>query len=54
VMNRSSAGLLKEVFPGVPLTRDVGEFGSLLATDRASKALGFVPQHSWRDHLGIE
>jgi nucleoside-diphosphate-sugar epimerase len=51
VMNRSSESLLKEVFPGVPLTRDVGEFGSLLATDRAAGALGFVPQHSWRDHL---
>lgn len=51
VMNRSSEGLLKEVFPGVPLTRDVGEFGSLLATDRAWEALGFVPRHSWRDHL---
>jgi nucleoside-diphosphate-sugar epimerase len=51
VMNRSSAGLLTEVFPGVPLTRDVGEFGSLLAANAASKAFGFVPQHSWRDHL---
>jgi hypothetical protein len=50
-MNRSSESLLKEVFPGVPRTRDVGEFGSLLATDRASRAFGFVPQHSWRDHL---
>ena len=51
VMNRPSANLLKEVFPGVPLTRDVGEFGSLLATGGAAKALGFVPQHSWRDHV---
>jgi nucleoside-diphosphate-sugar epimerase len=51
VMNRSSAGLLKEVFPGVTLRRDVGEFGSLLVTDRAKEALGFVPQHSWRDHV---
>jgi len=51
VMNRSSASLLTEVFPGVPLTRDVGEFGSLLATDRAAGALGFVPRHSWRDHV---
>jgi hypothetical protein len=50
-MNRSSGGLLEEVFPGVPLTRDVGEFGSLLATGGAEEALGFVPQHSWRDHL---
>jgi nucleoside-diphosphate-sugar epimerase len=51
VMNRSSESLLKEVFPGVRLTCDVGEFGSLLATDRAREALGFVPQHSWRDHV---
>jgi nucleoside-diphosphate-sugar epimerase len=51
VMNRPSEALLKEVFPGVPLTRDVGEFGSLLASDRAREVLGFVPQHSWRDHV---
>ena len=51
VMNRPSEDLLKEVFPDVPLTRDVGEFGSLLATDRAREALGFVPRHSWRDHI---
>ena len=51
VMDRPSVSLLTEVFPGVPLTRDVGEFGSLLATDRAANALGFVPRHSWRDHV---
>jgi nucleoside-diphosphate-sugar epimerase len=51
VMNRPSAGLLGEVFPGVPLTRDVGEFGSLLATGAAREALAFEPAHSWRDHL---
>ena len=51
VMNRPSAGLLAEVFPGVGLTRDVGEFGTLLAIDRARQVLGFEPRHSWRDHL---
>jgi hypothetical protein len=51
-MNRPSAGLLAEVFPGVALTREVGEFGTLLAIDRARAALGFTPRHSWRDHLG--
>jgi nucleoside-diphosphate-sugar epimerase len=51
VMTRPSADLLKEVFPGVSLTRDVGEFGTLLANDRAREALGFAPQHSWRDHV---
>jgi nucleoside-diphosphate-sugar epimerase len=51
VMNRPSAELLAEVFPGVPLTREVGEFGTLLAIDRARKVLGFEPRHSWRDHV---
>ena len=50
-MNRPSAALLAEVFPGVTLTRDVGEFGTLLAIGRAGAALGFAPQHSWRDHV---
>ena len=51
VMNRSSSTLLAEVFPGVPLTREVGEFGSLLASDRARQMIGYEPRHSWRDHV---
>jgi nucleoside-diphosphate-sugar epimerase len=51
VMNRPSAELLAEVFPGVKLTREVGEFGTLLAIDRAREVLGFEPEHSWRDHV---
>jgi hypothetical protein len=40
-MNRPSAELLAEVFPDVRLTGEVGEFGTLLAIDRARKVLGF-------------
>jgi nucleoside-diphosphate-sugar epimerase len=54
VMNRPSAALLAEVFPAVRLTRDVGEFGTLLAIDRARQALSFEPRHSWRDHVPAE
>ena len=53
MMNRPSAELLAEVFPGVKLTRDVGEFGTLLAIDRAREVLGFNPQHSWRNHVTL-
>ena len=53
VMNRPSAGLLAEVFPGVRLTRDVGESGTLLAIDHAREVLGFEPEHSWRDHVTL-
>jgi nucleoside-diphosphate-sugar epimerase len=51
VLTRPSAEVLAEVFPGVKLTRDVGEHGTLLAIDRAREVLGFNPEHSWRDHV---
>ena len=51
VMNRPSADLLAEVFPDAPLTREVGEFDSLLSNDRARQVLGYEPCHSWRDQL---
>jgi nucleoside-diphosphate-sugar epimerase len=54
VMNRPSAELLAEVFPDVRLTREVGEFGTLLAIDRARTVLGFEPGHTWRDHIPTE
>ena len=51
VMTRPSAELMREVFPGVPLTGEVAGNATLLSTERARQALGFVPQHSWRHHL---
>lgn len=51
VMDRPSAELLREVFPDVRLTGEVGEHGTLLSIDRARKVLGFEPRHSWRDHV---
>ncbi len=51
VMNRPSVGLMNEVFPGVPFTRDIGEYETLLAIDRAREIIGYQPRHSWRDHL---
>jgi nucleoside-diphosphate-sugar epimerase len=51
VMNRPSRDLLAEVFPDVPLTREIAEFGSLLAIDRAKQVIGYEPGHSWRDEI---
>jgi nucleoside-diphosphate-sugar epimerase len=53
VMNRPSRDLLAEVFPDVPLTGEVAEFGSLLATDRAKRVIGYEPAHSWRDEITV-
>jgi nucleoside-diphosphate-sugar epimerase len=51
VMNRPSAQLLAEVYPDVRLTREIGEFDTLLAIDRARETLDYQPLHSWRGHV---
>jgi nucleoside-diphosphate-sugar epimerase len=53
VMTRPSAELMGEVFPDVPLRGPVEGCASLLSSDRAREALGFVPQHSWRDLVPV-
>jgi UDP-glucose 4-epimerase len=50
VMSRQNAELVAEVFPGVPVTDDLGEHDTLLSIDKARRLLGYAPQHSWRDH----
>ncbi|MQA34456.1 NAD-dependent epimerase/dehydratase family protein [Modestobacter roseus] len=52
VMSRPTAELAAEVFPDVPVTRDLGEHETLLSIDRARRLLGFAPEHSWRDAVG--
>jgi nucleoside-diphosphate-sugar epimerase len=54
IMNRPSADLLAEVFPGVKLTRPIGDYETLLSIDRARESLGYTPAHSWRDTLRDE
>jgi len=48
VMNRPTTELLAERFPDVPVRRELWEFQTLLAIDRARELIGFTPQHSWR------
>lgn len=51
VMTRPSADLMAEVFPDVTLRGELSGTATLLSIDRAKQVLGFVPQHSWRDHV---
>ena len=46
VMNRPSRELMNEVFPGVTVTDDLVEFGTLLSVDKARRLLGYEPAHS--------
>ena len=48
VMARPNAELVAEAFPGVPVTRDLGDHDTLLSIDKARRVLGYNPQHSWR------
>lgn len=48
VMTRSNLELVAEVFPDVPITRDLGEHDTLLSIEKARRVLGFDPQYSWR------
>jgi UDP-glucose 4-epimerase len=52
VMSRSSAGLAAQVYPGVKVTKDLGEHETLLSIDKARRLLGYEPAHSWRGTLG--
>lgn len=52
VMQRSSASLMAEVFPDVPVKGELGEHETLLSIEKARRVLGYEPQHSWRDEAG--
>ena len=51
VMTRDSADLMREVFPDVPLRRDLRGRETLLSIDRAREILGYAPAHRWADHV---
>ena len=51
IMNRPTRDLMAEVFPNVPIDDNLGEFESLLSSEKARKMLGFEQQHSWRDRI---
>jgi nucleoside-diphosphate-sugar epimerase len=49
---RTSASLAAEVFPDVPVTRELGEHETMLSIDKARRLLGYEPRHSWRAEVG--
>jgi nucleoside-diphosphate-sugar epimerase len=51
VMTRPSAELMAEVFPTVPLRRQVDGRDTLLSIDKARRLLGYEPAHRWQDAI---
>lgn len=49
VMDRPSTELMAELYPDVPIRKQLGKYETLLSIDRARSELGYEPQHSWRD-----
>jgi nucleoside-diphosphate-sugar epimerase len=49
VMSTDSATLAATHFPGVEVRGDLAGTVTMLSIDKARRALGFEPQHSWRD-----
>lgn len=49
VMERTSAKLMAEVYPGVKVTSELGAHETLLSIKKAQRVLGFKPEFSWRD-----
>jgi nucleoside-diphosphate-sugar epimerase len=48
VMNRPSAELMADVYPGVEIRGELGEFETLLSIGKARRLLGYEPAWSWR------
>lgn len=50
-MNRTNNELMAEVFPTVPLTKDITDHETLLSVDKARQVLGYNPEYSWRTQV---
>ncbi len=46
-----SSEIAARFYPGVPMTREMGEDETFYAIDKARRLLGWEPRHSWRDVL---
>lgn len=51
--DRSTADLLKEFYPGVPVKKQMGEFETLLSNDKLKRLLGWQQQYKWREQVAL-
>lgn len=52
-MNIPTADLIERFFPGVPVTRELGENEALFSNRKIRELLGFVEKHDWRRHVAV-
>ena len=51
VMTQTSAQLMKDAFPKVPVRRKLGKNETLLSMEKARRVLGYKPEYSWRKEV---
>ena len=51
VANIPAAALASTYFPGVPITRELGEYESLMTNAKIRDVLGFKEAHDWRAYV---
>jgi nucleoside-diphosphate-sugar epimerase len=49
VMSRPISELMAEVFPNVPLSKNLEPHETLLSIEKARRVIGYEPEHSWRN-----
>ena len=47
----STKELAERFFPGVPITRELGEYEALYSNRKIREVLGFKEQHNWQKYL---
>ena len=50
-MNMPTAELAARFFPGVPVTRELGEYEALFSNRKIREVLGFREEHDWRKYV---
>jgi UDP-glucose 4-epimerase len=49
----ATAELLQRYCPGVPITRELGEFEAPLSNRKTREVLGFKEAHNWRKYVSV-
>jgi nucleoside-diphosphate-sugar epimerase len=52
-MNRPTRELVAEFVPQATVDPSLAEFGSFYSLARSGEAIGYVPEHSWRDVVSV-
>ena len=51
--NLPAATLIERYFPGVPVTRELGEHEALFSNRKIREVLGFEEKHNWRKYVKV-